>query len=298
MTNDRPTPVWEFSQRTYNLNERTLVMGIINVTPDSFSDGGRFNSVETALARAGEMAAEGADLLDVGGESTRPGGAAVSTQKELDRVIPIVEKLAAEFDLPVSVDTTKVEVARAALTVGAEIINDISGLRFEPELASVVAEHSAGLILMHSRGQMDSLHSQPPVADIFDEVIGGLHAAADEAARRGVSRQSIVLDPGVGFGKTVEQNLALVANFHTLVDALPEYGWLVGTSRKSFIGKLLGDAPVTERLHGSLATATAAVLGGAHMVRVHDVKETVATVRIAEALRFQRTDLTPADSNR
>jgi dihydropteroate synthase len=283
--NERTAPIWEFSRRRYDLHDRTLVMGIINVTPDSFSDGGRFNSTDAALVRAAEMVAEGADILDVGGESTRPGGGAVSLQEELDRVVPVVEKLVAEFALPVSVDTTKLEVARAALGAGAEIVNDISGLRFEPELADSVAEYSAGLILMHSRGELNSLHSQPPLENIFDEVINSLRGAVAKAERRGVARKSIVLDPGVGFSKTFEQNLALVANFGKLIEALPEFGWMIGTSRKSFIGKILGNAPVTDRLSGSLATITTAVLGGAHLVRVHDVKETVATVRMAEALK-------------
>lgn len=268
-------------------------MGIINVTPDSFSDGGQFTTVDAALDHAVRMVADGADILDIGGESTRPGGATVSVSEELDRVLPVVTRLVAELDVPISVDTTKREVARAALSAGAEIINDISGLRFEPELADTVAEHSAGLILMHSRGAADALHSQPPVEEIFVEVLDDLRRSMTEAERRGVGHAAIVLDPGIGFGKTYEQNLSLVANFSRLLQALPGRGWLVGTSRKSFIGKALGDLPPAERLFGTMATMVAAVLAGAHIVRVHDVKEAVTTVRMAEALR-DATNTEPA----
>jgi dihydropteroate synthase len=279
--------VWQFSGRSYQLDQRTLVMGIINVTPDSFSDGGRFNSPDAALRQAARMVADGADILDVGGESTRPGGAAVSEQAEMDRVIPVVERFAREFDVPVSVDTTKAAIARAALAAGAEIINDISGLRFEPELADIATANNAGLILTHSLGELNSLHRQPPMPNVFEDVVTGLQAAVAEAERRGVERRQLVLDPGIGFGKTYEQNLELVANFDRLVRAVPDLGWLAGTSRKSFIGRAMGNAPVERRLFGSLATVTAAVLGGAHLVRVHDVRETVEAVRVAEALREQ-----------
>jgi dihydropteroate synthase len=263
-------------------------MGILNVTPDSFSDGGQFDSRDSALTHAARMVAEGADILDVGGESTRPGGEPVSEQVELDRIVPVVERLAREFDIPISVDTTKAAVARAAVAAGACVINDISGLRFEPELAEVAAESGAGLILMHSRGERDSLHSQQVEPEILKTVIRGLTESVAEATRRGVPSDAVVLDPGVGFSKTFEQNLELIANFRYLIEAKPEFPWLIGTSRKSFIGRLLNGAPTDSRLQGSMATIAVAILGGAHLVRVHEVGPAVETARVAEALRDAR----------
>lgn len=276
--------IWQFGKRRYVVGRETLVMGIVNVTPDSFSDGGHHNTPDVAFDFAAGMVRDGAHILDIGGESTRPGGELVSVQEELDRVVPVIERLSREFDVPLSVDTTKTPVARAAIAAGAEIINDISGLRFEPELAEVAATTRAGLILMHSLGAPDSLHSQPPVHDIWEAVISGLEAAIAEAERRGVDRAAIVLDPGIGFGKTFEQNVYLAADFGALVDRIYDRPWLIGTSRKSFIGRLLGGAPVDQRLYGSLATAISAVIAGAHIVRVHDVVETVQAMRVIDAL--------------
>ncbi|HEX8920340.1 MAG TPA: dihydropteroate synthase, partial [Pyrinomonadaceae bacterium] len=185
----------------------------------------------------------------------------------------------------ISIDTTKAEVARAALRAGAEIINDISGLRFEPEVASVAADARAGLILMHSRGDMTTMHTLQPVPDIMTEVTGSLHQSIAEAERRGVPRECLALDPGIGFGKSLEQNLELIAKFGELARVFAEFPLLIGTSRKSFLGRVLGGAAVDQRLHGTMATVTAAVLGGAHIVRVHDVKAALETVRVADALK-------------
>ena len=265
-------------------------MGVLNVTPDSFSDGGRFFDLDAALAHAGQMIDEGADLIDVGGESTRPGGAPVAADEELRRVVPVVEALARKFDVPLSADTTKAAVARAALDAGAEIINDISGLRFDPALADEAARAGAGLVLMHSRGARETLHAQPDVADIFAEVVGGLRESVAGALRRGVRRESIAVDPGVGFGKSHEQNVGLIARFDLFAREFAGYPVLVGTSRKRFVGALLGGAPVTERLHGTMATVVAAALRGAAIVRVHDVRAAVETVRVADALREARRD--------
>ena len=276
---------WKSSRRTFHLGERTLVMGILNVTPDSFSDGGRFFSTDSAIAHAEEMVSAGVDILDVGGESTRPGASAVPVDEELHRVIPIVERLAKDYRLPISVDTTRAEVARAALNGGAEIINDISGLRFDSEVANVVAEARAGLVIMHSRGTRETMHTLEPVADIMAEVVTNLRDSIEEAERRGVRREAIVLDPGIGFGKSFEQNLQLIARLDQLTAAFPRFPLLVGASRKSFIGRLLDNAPPEERLHGTMATVTAAVLKGAHIVRVHDVRAAVETVRVADAIR-------------
>lgn len=259
-------------------------MGILNVTPDSFSDGGRFLSLDRAIVHAEEMIQAGADILDVGGESTRPGGEQIAVDEELSRIIPVIERLA-NNKIPISVDTTRAGVARAALDAGAEIINDISGLRFEPAVADVAAESRAGLVLMHSRGERETLHSLAPIQDIMAEVTAGLLRSIEEAERRGVARQSIALDPGIGFGKSQEQNLELIARLDQLALAFPEFPLLVGTSRKSFIGRLLDGAPTEERLHGTMATVTAAVLKGAHIVRVHDVRAARETVIVADAVR-------------
>jgi len=264
-------------------------MGILNVTPDSFSDGGQFASLDAALAHAKQMISEGADIIDVGGESTRPGSAPVTAEEEIARVVPVIEALA-RSDTPISVDTTKSEVARAALDAGAAIVNDISALRFDFYIADAVARAGAGLVLMHSRGTPATMHRLPPVADIMYEVTHSLRASINMAERRGVKRESIVIDPGIGFGKSQEQNLELLAKLDQLIAALPDYPLLIGPSRKSFIGRILADesgvpAPAEDRLHGTLATITTAILHGAHIVRVHDVKAAAETIRVAEAIR-------------
>jgi dihydropteroate synthase len=272
------------------IGERTLIMGILNVTPDSFSDGGQFLSVDDALAHAEQMISEGADIIDVGGESTRPGGEPVSFEEEIQRVVPVIEALSQRTDIPISVDTTKSEVARAALDAGAAIVNDISALRFDFYIADAVARAGAGLVLMHSRGTPATMHRLPPVADVMEEVVSSLRASVHMAERRGVSRESIVIDPGIGFGKSQDQNLELIARLDELIAAFPDYPVLIGTSRKSFIGKILSDesgipAPASERLHGTMATITAAVLKGAHIVRVHDVKAAAETIRVSESIK-------------
>ena len=272
------------------IGERTLIMGILNVTPDSFSDGGQFVSLDAALAHAEQMIAEGADIIDVGGESTRPGGEPVSVEEEINRVVPVIEALAQRTDTPISVDTTKSEVARAALDAGAAIVNDISALRFDFYIADVVARAGAGLVLMHSRGTPATMHRLPPVSDIMHELTHGLRASINMAERRGVKRESIVIDPGIGFGKSQEQNLELIAKLDQLIAAFPDHPLLIGTSRKSFIGRLLADesgtpAPAEERLYGSLATMSAAILKGAHIVRVHDVKATNDVIRVTQSIR-------------
>jgi len=277
---------WKLDRRTFALGERTLVMGILNVTPDSFSDSGQFYELDRALARAEELVAEGADIIDIGGESTRPGGAPVSAEEEMRRVVPLIEQLKARIpSVIVSVDTTKSEVARAALEAGAEIVNDISALRFDFHLADEAARHGAGLVLMHSRGTLATMHRLPPVADIMSEVTSSLRRSVTMAERRGVARESIALDPGIGFGKSFEQNIELLAKLDQLVEAFPDFPVLVGTSRKSFIGRLLDDAPVEQRLHGTMATVTAAILRGADIVRVHNVRAAIETARVADALR-------------
>ena len=266
-------------------------MGVLNVTPDSFSDGGQFFSVDKAIAHAAQMIAEGADIIDVGGESTRPGGAAiVSAEEERERVLPVVQELAKRFETPISVDTTKASVARAALDAGAAIVNDISALRFEPAIADEVARSGAGLVLMHSRGTPGALHGLEPVADIIEEVTSGLRTSIEIAEQRGVKRESIVIDPGIGFGKSQEQNIELIAKLDQIVSAFPDFSLLIGTSRKSFLGRILArengrPAPSNQRLHATMASTTAAILKGAQIIRVHDVKEGLETVEVVDAIR-------------
>ncbi len=277
--------------RALPIGERTLIMGILNVTPDSFSDGGEFFSLDRALAHAEQMIAEGADIIDIGGESTRPGSAAiVSAAEEQERVLPIISQLAKRTSVPISVDTTKASVARAALDAGAAIVNDISALRFDPEIADEVAKSGAGLVLMHSRGTPGALHNLPPVENIIEEVTSSLRRSIEIAEQRGVKRESIVIDPGIGFGKSQEQNIELIAKLDQLIAAFPDFPLLIGTSRKSFLGRILADengtpAPVSERLHASLASMTIAILKGAHLARVHDVKTALATARVTDSLR-------------
>ncbi len=265
-------------------------MGALNVTPDSFSDGGKYADLERAVARAFEIEAEGADILDIGGESTRPGSKPVSVEEELRRVMPVIEALGGRLRIPISIDTTKSEVARAAVGTGAEIINDVSGLRFDPALAVIASETGAALVLMHSRGAPGEMHQAPPVDNVFAEVILGLHWSIEQATRRGAKLEKIILDPGVGFGKTPEQNLQLINSLDYIVD---EFGLpiLLGTSRKSFIKRTLDKALSAsvrddrrERVAGTAATVTIGVLRGASIVRVHDVGEMVAVVRMAEAV--------------
>ena len=259
-------------------------MGVLNVTPDSFSDGGQFFSFDQAIAHAEQMISEGADIIDVGGESTRPGSEFVSADEELRRVIPVIERLAATGSVPISIDTTKSAVARAALQAGAEIVNDISGLRFDLALADVAAESRAGFVLMHSRGTPKDMQQLPPVAEIMSEVIKGLSESVAIAEQHGVARGAIVIDPGIGFGKTVAQNCELIAKLDQIARAFPDLPIMIGTSRKSFIGKLLDGAPADERLFGTIASVVASVLQGAHIIRVHDVRAAAEAVRVAQAI--------------
>jgi dihydropteroate synthase len=276
---------WHIAGQTLPIGERTLVMGVLNITPDSFSDGSQFLSPELALEHTEQMIAAGADIIDVGGESTRPGATLVSAEEEIKRVVPVIEMLAKRTTVPISIDTTKSIVASAALKAGAVIVNDISALRFDFHIADEVAKEGAGLVLMHSRGTPATLHRLPPVADVMEEVTRSLRSSIAMAERRGVRRGSIVIDPGIGFGKSQEQNVELIAKLDQLVSVFPDFPILIGTSRKSFIGRLLDNAPVTDRLHGTLASLTVAVLRGAQIVRVHDVKAAVETVRVADAIR-------------
>jgi len=278
----------KLAARTLLLGERTLVMGVLNVTPDSFSDGGVYFDKDSAVARALEIEKAGADILDIGGESTRPGSAAISAEEELRRVLPVLEKLRGLLKIPISIDTSKGEVAEAAAVAGAEILNDVSALRGDPRVADIARRRKLPLILMHMRGEPRTMQKLPFARDVMRDVASGLRRATAIARRAGVPKTQIILDPGIGFGKSFAQNYELLARLPEL--ARLGFPLLVGTSRKSFIGRalesVLGSSPVPEssRAWGTAATVAASVLGGAHIVRVHDVAEMVQVVRVADAI--------------
>jgi dihydropteroate synthase len=267
---------------TIDMRRRTALMGIVNVTPDSFSDGGKYFTPARAVAR-GEAMAEDADMIDVGGESTRPGAEPVSAEEEIARVIPVIRGLRRKISIPISIDTTKSKVARAALDEGADVVNDISALGFDPDMGALVAAEKVPVVLMHMQGTPRTMQQNPAYEDVVQEVKSYLQQRIEFAMAAGVGADRIVVDPGIGFGKNLGHNLALMRG----LSALTALGRpvLVGTSRKTFLGKLLGAGP-EERLEGSLAAAVATALAGANMIRVHDVKEAARAVRIADALRF------------
>jgi len=277
---------WQISRRKISL-EKTLVMAILNITPDSFSDGGKFFSLDEALKQAEKFIEEGADILDIGGESTRPNSARVSAEEEIRRVVPVIEAITKRFDIAISIDTSKSETAEKAVEAGAEIINDISGLLFDEKVGEVAAKYKTGLVLMHLRGDFETMHKQTPVEDILSEVSEGFRQSIEKAKSFGVAENQIAFDIGIGFSKTFEQNLELLGKLDKLVREFPSFPMLVGVSRKSFIGKILGDAPADKRLQGSLASAAVAVWNGARILRVHDVKETLETIKVVEAIKKQ-----------
>ena len=269
-----------------DFTQRTLIMGIVNVTPDSFYDGGRRFDVGQAAAHGLALAASGADIIDIGGESSRPGANPVSANDELARVIPAIENLRKQSAVPISIDTYKAQVARAALDAGADVVNDISALRFDSAMTSVIAQEKVPVILMHMQGTPRTMQAEPRYQDVVREVRDFLAAQLYEAMDAGVAAQAIVIDPGIGFGKSLEHNLQLLRG----LPALAALGQpvLVGVSRKAFIGKILNVEP-DQRLEGSLAAAVAAVLAGANILRVHDVAESGKVARIADAIRFGLT---------
>jgi dihydropteroate synthase len=277
---------WKLPRRTLPLGQRTLVMGVINLTPDSFSNDGRSNSFKLAFKDADAMLENGVDIIDIGGESTRPGASQVSEEQEIRRVSQFLDLFVkCHSSVAFSIDTTKAAVARVALDAGVEIVNDISGLRFDPAIALVAARYDAGLILMHSRGTFETMHKMEPVLNIMTEVSEDWRRGIGEALGRGVRREKIVLDPGIGFSKSQPQNVELLAKLDQLRALFPDFPLLVGTSRKSFIGRLLDGSPVNQRVHGTMASVAAAVLKGADIVRVHDVRAAVETVRVADAIK-------------
>jgi dihydropteroate synthase len=282
---------WQLPARALPLGERTLVMGVLNVTPDSFSDGGLFLNADAAVAHAVAMERAGADIIDVGGESTRPGSLGVSLETELARVLPVIEKLRGKIRIPLSVDTGKSEVAEAAAEAGAEIVNDVTALGNDPRIAEVARRRKLALVLMHMRGKPRTMQKTPFARDVLSDVEKGLRHAVALARRAGVEKSQIVLDPGIGFGKSYEQNCELLARLPEL--ARLGYPLLVGTSRKSFIGKVLEESKLragagAERIWGTAATLAASILQGAHIVRVHDVMEMTQVARVSDALASPR----------
>ncbi|HXJ47011.1 MAG TPA: dihydropteroate synthase [Candidatus Dormibacteraeota bacterium] len=271
------------------LGRKTLVMGVLNVTPDSFSDGGKFLNVRQAVEHALRMQRDGADIIDIGAESTRPGSDEIPVAEELARLLPILESLRGKLKIPTSVDTQKAAVAEIAIGAGAAMINDVSGLRHDPRLAEVVAHHAVPLVLMHMRGTPRTMQKLPFAKYVMKDVVNGLKKSVSIARKAGVAKSKIIVDPGIGFGKSSEQNYELLAKLGEI--AKLGYPLLVGTSRKGFLGRTLarnrGPAPPEKRIWGTAATVTASILGGAHIVRVHDVEEMAQVARIADAILNQ-----------
>ncbi len=279
--NQKTARYFKVGEKEFDLSKKTLIMGILNVTPDSFSDGGRYSAIELAEKHAMGMIANGVDIIDVGGESTRPGAEKVGLVKELNRVIPVIEKIRKISDIPISIDTYKSEVAKKAIAAGANIVNDISGLNFDRKMAEVIANTGSSAVLMHIQGTPESMQQNPFYKNMIDEILEYLVNSARKLTDLGIEKSRIALDPGIGFGKEWEANFELIRYLEEFKSA--DCPLLVGPSRKSFIGNLL-DLPVAERLEGTLAAIACSIQNGADMVRVHDVKESYRTVKVADKI--------------
>ena len=285
---------WRCRNRTLRLSNKTLIMGILNVTPDSFSDGGRYVDIDMAVEHAVEMVEQGADIIDIGGESTRPGAEAVPADEESKRVVPVIEALHARCDCLISIDTTKASVARAAMESGAHIINDISAMRFDESMPSVVTDYQAGVVIMHIQGTPQTMQNQPHYVDVIHDIRRFLDERVDTLQAAGITPEHIVLDPGIGFGKTVEHNLDILRH----MEAIRCHGrpMLIGLSRKSFLGEITG-CEVGDRLSASLSAGAYAILRGAQILRVHDVKESCEMARIVDILHRNERRVTSTQSN-
>jgi dihydropteroate synthase len=270
-------------KRTLTLGKRTLLMGVLNVTPDSFSDGGLFFDKEKAISHGLRLVEEGADIIDIGGESTKPGSKPLELEEELRRVIPVIKSISAEVDVPISIDTYKSTVAQKAIEAGAEIINDISGLNFDPSLAKVASKEDTPLVLMHIRGTPETMQKNVHYDSLFSEILQYLKDSIQRAESAGLDPRQIIVDPGIGFGKTVEDNLLIIKNLHEF--RILGKPILLGTSRKSFIGKIL-NAEVGERLEGTLSSITVGVLNGANIIRCHDALQAKRAIAVADAIRL------------
>jgi dihydropteroate synthase len=271
----------QFKTKKLDLSARTHIMGVLNVTPDSFSDGGKFFKSDDAVRQGMKMIEEGADMIDVGGESTRPGSNPLPTEEELSRVIPVIEALSKKTDVPVSIDTYKAEVARRGLDAGAQMINDISALRFDPKMKEVASEYKVPIVLMHIKGTPKEMQKDPSYEDVIAEIKEYLRQSIKIAQDAGIAREKIIIDPGIGFGKRLRDNLNILKNLKEF--SILGCPILIGCSRKSFIGRVL-DLPVEERSEGSLAALAVAVMNGANIVRVHDVKESKRAVSLIDAV--------------
>ncbi len=269
--------IW--SSFKFDFSKRAYIMGILNVTPDSFSDGGLFINESDAIARALRMQEEGADIIDIGGESTRPGAEKVSIKDEIKRVVPVIEAIAHKVRVPISIDTYKATVAKAAISAGASMINDISGLRFDPDMAKVAAKHSVPVVIMHIKGTPKNMQRNPQYSALIPEITDYFHESISIARKAGIADDMIILDPGIGFGKTVEHNLEIIRRLNDFKGF--EMPILLGHSRKAFIGKILGDVPVQERLEGSAAVAAIGIMNGVNIIRVHDVREMANVAKMA-----------------
>jgi len=271
---------YRFGKVEYDLASRTYVMGILNVTPDSFSDGGRYLNIEQAIEHGQKLVEDGADFIDVGGESTRPGSESVSIEEEIRRVIPVIESLAKKTSIPISIDTCKSDVAEAALQVGATIVNDISAMTFDTKMALVVAKHQASVVLMHIKGMPKNMQMNPSYNNVTEDVKQFLREQLEEATKAGITQ--IMIDPGIGFGKKFEHNIQLLKELKTFTSL--GYPLLVGVSKKSFLSAIL-NLPPNERVEGTAAAVTASILNGANIIRVHDVKEMKRVAMVSDALK-------------
>ncbi len=269
-----------------DFSEKTYIMGILNITPDSFSDGGLFFDKSTAVKRALQMVEDGSDIIDIGGESTRPGSEPLAIEEELRRTLPVIEALSKEINIPISIDTYKSEVAKRALDAGASIVNDISGLRFDPEMPAVVSEYKVPVVVMHIKGTPKNMQQNPVYDALIPEILDYLREAIKKATESGVPEDMIIIDPGIGFGKTFEDNLEIIHKLHLFT--LLEKPVLIGLSRKAFIGKILGDLPPGERLEGTAAAVAVSIMNGANIIRVHDVKEMAKVAKVADAIRSMK----------
>ena len=275
-----------WSHYFFDFSRKTYIMGILNVTPDSFSDGGIFFDKSAAIRQGIKMAEDGADIIDIGGESTRPGSEPVTIEEELRRTIPVIEALAEEVNIPISIDTYKAEVAKRALDAGAEMVNDISGLRYDPLMPKVVAEYKVPVVIMHIKGSPKDMQKNPVYEALLPEIMDYLREGIRIAMKAGIPENNIIIDPGIGFGKRSEHNLEII---HALSEfALLEKPLLVGPSRKAFIGNILGDVPPGERFEGTAAAVAVSIFNGADIVRVHDVKEMAKVTKVADAIKRMR----------
>ncbi len=270
----------------FDFSKKTYIMGILNVTPDSFSDGGLYFDKAKAVKRALQMVEEGADIIDIGGESTRPGSEPVTIEEELKRTIPVIKALARKIEIPLCIDTYKSEVAKRALDAGASMVNDISALRFDPLMPAVVSEYKVPTVIMHIRGNPKDMQQNPLYEALIPEILDYLRAGMIIARQAGISEDMIVIDPGIGFGKTFDHNLQIIHNLQEFNQFRKPI--LIGLSRKAFIGKILGDVPVTERLEGTAAAVAISITNGANIIRVHDVKQMVKVAKVADAIKKEK----------